>query len=248
MLSALLAPLANAAESSDGKTEPAKQEIDYELFKVFVDTLDQVDRNYVKDVDRRKLIEAAIRGMLSELDPYSSYINPKQLSRFETSVESKFGGIGIQITTEGGPLRIISPLVGSPAYRAGVQAGDRVVKINGKSTKGIRIDEAVRRLKGDAGTSVEMTIIHAGETKPHTIKITREVIKLQTVLGDTRQDDDSWDYMLDHDRKIGYIRLTSFGRRTSADLRKALDELTQQNVQGLILALRFNPGGLLSSA
>ncbi len=249
LFSALLVPFAIAADSSEGKPEPAKrQEIDYELFKVFVDTLDQVDRNYVKDVDRRKLIEAAIRGMLSELDPYSSYINPKQLTGFEENIESKFGGIGIRITTEGGPLRIISPLVGSPAYRAGVQAGDRVVKINGESTKGFRIDEAVRRLKGKEGTSVEMTSIHAGETEQHTVKLTREVIQLQTVLGDTRKDDDSWDYMLDHDRKIGYIRLTSFGRRTAADMRKALDELTQQGVQGLVLDLRFNPGGLLSSA
>ena len=249
LLSALLIPLANAADSLDGKKQPAKkQEIDYELFKVFVDTLDQVDRNYVKDVDRRKLIEAAIRGMLSELDPYSNYINPKQLTGFQERIESKFGGVGIRITTKGGPLMIISPLVGSPAYRAGVQAGDRIVKINGESTKGFRIDEAVRRLKGKEGTSVEMTIIHAGETKQHTVKLTREVIQLQTVMGDTRKDDDSWDFMLDHERKIGYIRLTSFGRRTSNDMRKALNELAQQNVQGLVLDLRFNPGGLLSSA
>jgi len=113
--------------AAEKKEDVTKRDEAYELYKVFIDTLDQVERNYVKEVDRRQLIEAAIEGMLDKLDPYSSYIGPDQLKRFETSVESKFGGIGIQINVDRGVLTIISPLVGSPAYKAGLQAGDRVI-------------------------------------------------------------------------------------------------------------------------
>ena len=136
----------------------------YELFKSFADTIDQVERNYVKEVDRRELMEAAIKGVFSKLDPYSSYIAPEEFAGFKTAVESQFGGIGIQITIDEGQLKVLSPLVGTPAYRAGIQAGDRIVEIEGEPTKGVDIDEAVRRLKGEAGTTVTITVVHrAGE-------------------------------------------------------------------------------------
>ena len=221
---------------------------DYELYKILVDTMDQVERNYVKDIDRRELVEAAIQGVLSKLDPYSSYIPPEELTRFRSTVENQFGGIGIQITMDEGQLKILSPLVGTPAYRAGLLAGDRILEINGKPTAGITLDEAVRRLKGKEGTQVTLVVIKPDKTSKEEVTITREIIHVETVLGDRHKLDDTWDFMLDHEKHIGYVRITAFGRDTARDLRKALEELQKQDAKGLILDLRFNPGGLLNAA
>ncbi len=229
--------------------EPPKPiEDDYELYQIFADTLDQVQRNYVKDISRRELLEAAIQGVLSKLDPYSNYIKPEDIGRFKSTVESQFGGIGIQIGIENGQLTVISPLVGTPAYRAGLEAGDAILEVDGKTTKDIQIDEAVRRLKGKAGTKVSLTIRHAGQTKKQTIDITRQWVHIDTVMGNHRKSDDAWDYMLDHDKKIGYVRISAFSRDTAKDLKKALVELKDEGLRGLIVDLRFNPGGLLTSA
>jgi carboxyl-terminal processing protease len=243
-----------AAKSTSGGSEksddtPLKPDDEYyELFRSFADTLDQVERNYVQKVDRRELMEAAIKGVLSKLDPYSSYIGPEEFGGFKTSVESQFGGIGIQITIDEGQLKVLSPLVGTPAYRAGIQAGDRITKIEGESTKGIDDTTAVRRLKGEAGTTVTFTVVHALDNKEETVTLKREVIQIDTVLGDTRKPNDEWEFMLDPEKRIGYIRLSAFSRDTAADLKKALDELIDRKMQGLVVDLRFNPGGLLTSA
>jgi carboxyl-terminal processing protease len=226
-----------------------KDEEYYELYKAFADTLDQVERNYVKGISRRELMEAAIKGMLSKLDPYSNYISPEDIGRFKSSVESQFGGIGIQISLEEGQLKVVSPLVGSPAYKAGIQAGDRIVEIDGKSTADIeRLDEAVAKLKGEEGTSVTLTIIHPGSTQREEIIVEREIIHIETVLGDRRKEDYQWDYMLDHENRIAYIRLTAFSRDTADRLEEVLRDLEREKLRGLILDLRFNPGGLLTSA
>lgn len=220
----------------------------YELYKTFVDTIDQVERNYVKDISRRELMEAAIQGVLEKLDPYSSYISPDEMTRFRQSVESQFGGIGIQITIQDGHLTILSPLVGTPAYRAGLHAGDRIVEIAGETTIGISIDQAVERLKGEAGSDVTITVLHTDTGKREEVTLTREVIAIETVMGNGRKADDSWDFMLDPELGIGYIRVTAFSRGTADDLRRAVRELESQGLRGLILDLRFNPGGLLTSA
>jgi carboxyl-terminal processing protease len=238
-------PAANPTAADDAKKSA---EDDYELYQIFADTLDQVQRNYVKDVSRRELMEAAIHGVLSKLDPYSNYISPEDISRFKTSVENQFGGIGIQIGMEDGQLKIISPLIGTPAYRAGLESGDAIIEIEGKSTDGIHIDEAVKQLKGEAGTKVTLTILHPGSTAKETMTITREWVHVETILGDHRNGDDRWDFMLDHDKHIGYVRILAFSRDTAQDLKKALVELQQQGLKGLIIDLRFNPGGLLTSA
>jgi len=234
-----------AAEAN--RAEPSEED-DYELYQSLIDTMDQVERNYVRDISRRELIEAAIEGVLEKLDPYSNYIDPDELEGFRNSVESEFGGIGIQVGMEAGRLKVISPLVGTPAYRAGLLAGDTILAIEGKPTKGITLDEAVRRLKGPLGSRVTLTILHAGKSEETKVEITREQIHVNTVLGDRRKANDTWDYMLDRQKRLGYIRLTAFSRDTPAELRGVLKELKKEGLRGLILDLRFNPGGLLSAA
>jgi carboxyl-terminal processing protease len=249
--SSLVLPVAAAPteKSPPAKGQAKKEKEDYyELYKLLSDTVDQVDRNYVKEVDRRELIEAAIRGVLSKLDPYSNYISPEELDRFRSSVESEFGGIGIQLSADDGDLRVLSPMYGTPAYRAGVLAGDRIVEIDGKSADGLSLDEAIARMKGPTGTSVTLTVVHLG--KPGTRKFTlkREIVHVETVLGDHRKPDDTWDFMLDPQARIGYIRVSAFSRETAKELHAALKDLKSRGLRGLVLDLRFNPGGLLSSA
>lgn len=242
-------PVAQATADAERPPEPAEGDDElFRLMELFADSLDQIDRNYVKDIDRRKLMEAAIRGMMSELDPYSSYISPAELDRFRSGVESEFGGIGIQVSIENGELRVISPIVGSPAYRAGLIAGDRILEIEGRSTAGITLDEAIQRMKGPLGTKVNVKFIHVGAAAAETAALDREMVRVETVLGDRRHDDHSWDWMFDEEKKIGYIRITGFGRHTTAELTAALQKLKEMKMAGLILDLRFNPGGLLSSA
>jgi carboxyl-terminal processing protease len=225
----------------------AEQEY-FELYLSLADTLDQVERNYVKPIDRRELMEAAIKGMLTKLDPYSSYIGPEEISGFRSSVESQFGGVGIQVAVDGGQLKVISPLVGTPAYRAGVQSGDRITKIEGETTRNLSLEDAVKKLKGEIGTAVTLTLQHPFSGKEETVTLNRETVHVDTVLGNSRNPDDSWNFMLDPEKKIGYIRIAAFSRDTDTDLKKALQQLKQQKVRGLVLDLRFNPGGLLTAA
>ena len=219
----------------------------YELLKLFVETFNEVERNYVDTVGRRELMEAAIEGMLSKLDRHSNYIAPDELSDFRRDVESEYGGIGIHVQLENDEPIIISPIAGSPAYRAGLVAGDVITQVEGQPTKGLKLDEAVRQMKGKLGTTVELTIRHADDTIEQ-FTVRREKVRIKTVRGQNRNDDDSWDYMFDDERKIGYVRVTAFSRHTAGELRRTMEQLTEQDLQGLILDLRSNPGGLLSAA
>ena len=237
-----------AAQKADGAAS-AKSDY-YTLMKEFVTIFEQIERNYVKEIDRRELLEAAIKGMLQKLDPYSTYIAPKDLERFNRSVEQKFGGIGVQVRID--PitrrLTVMTPLPGTPAYRAGVRPGDTIMEIEGISTKGFTINDAVKLLKGDPGEPVTIGIRHAGSTKIVRIKLVRAIIKVATVMGDHYHSDGTWEFMIDKKNKIGYIRLTHFSRRSTREMRVALETLKKQGMKGLILDLRFNPGGLLSQA
>jgi carboxyl-terminal processing protease len=224
------------------------QDNDYELYKLLVDSIDQVEQNYVQEIDRRELIEAAIHGVMEKLDPYSSYIGPDDIEQLRTTVESEFGGIGIQVSLEDGELKIISPIYGTPAYKAGLLAGDKIVEIDGKSTDNLTLDEATHRLKGKEGTSLTLTVAHSGSDNKEKITVTRKRIHVETVLGDRRQPDGKWDFMLDQNLRIGYVRLTAFSRDTSGELQRALEQLQSAGMRGLIIDLRFNPGGLLNAA
>jgi carboxyl-terminal processing protease len=230
-------------------TESARtsKENDYDLYKTLVDTIDQVERNYVGEVDRRELIESAIRGMLNKLDPYSTYLSPDEVQQFHANLSGVFGGIGIQIAADNGQLTVLSPMYGTPAYRAGILAGDRILQIDGRSTDGINIDEAVKRLKGEEGASVTLTVVHPGKEEKTKITLVREKIHLDTVLGDRRGSDGKWDFMLAPKQRIGYVRLTAFSSDTAAELQRVLKQLQTDKLRGLILDLRFNPGGLLNA-
>jgi carboxyl-terminal processing protease len=218
--------------------------------KVFVDTFDQVERNYVKDVDRRELLQAAIEGMMSRLDPYSSYISPDEMARFSEAVDQEFGGIGITVHKDepSDRLVVMSPLPGTPAFRAGIRAGDTIMDINGKSTKGITIEQAIHILKGKPGGAVKLGVRHAGDEKTEQLSLVRDVIHVPTVLGDHYKPDGAWDFMLDKENKIGYVRLTHFSRHSAIELEKAVNELTEQGMKGFVLDMRFDPGGLFSQA
>jgi carboxyl-terminal processing protease len=246
-------PKDKAAEqkAADDKAKAdAKRDEDYELMRLFADTFEQIERNYVKDVDRRQLIQAAIRGMVTQLDPYSNYISPEELKRFNQEVEQEFGGIGIQVQMDprSRRLMVMTPLPGTPAYKAGIKSGDLIMEIEGKSSEGISLEEAVKSLQGKPGTDVTIGVQHVGSDKTEPVKLTRALIQVSTVLGDTHKPDDSWNFFLDGDSKIAYIRLTHFGRRSADELQEVLDSLKEEGLKGLVLDLRFNPGGLLGQA
>ena len=221
-----------------------------ELYGVFVDAVEQVEANYVRPVDRRELLESALKGMLQNLDPHSSYINTTEWKQFKRQIEGRFGGIGIQVgmDPDANRLKVIAPMVGTPAYEAGVLAGDLIMEIDGQSTEGMNPDKAVEVLTGRPGTAVKLTVLHEGTEKAETLSMTRAIIDVPSVLGDNRKSDDAWDFMLDKGNKIGYIRITSFIQNTTEELKKALDELKAEGMKALILDLRDDPGGLLGAA
>ena len=245
----LLVSPVDAQEKTEAAPKP-KQDEYFELMQTFVDTFEQVDRNYVKDVDRRKLLEAALRGMIKELDPYSSYIPPEELARFNQQVEQQFGGIGIQVQPDPRTRRIlvISPLPDTPAYKAGVRAGDIVTEVEGYDTENMPLSRAVELMKGPPGETVSIKVRHMSATEDEEISMERAIINVKSVLGDKWGENGSWDFLVDDEQKIGYVRLTQFGRKSAEELAVAIDTLQKQGMKGLVLDLRFNPGGLLSQA
>jgi carboxyl-terminal processing protease len=227
---------------------------DYELVELFVNVLDEVERKYVRELDpdaRRKLVEDMVNGGLERLDPHSGYINPRHYKQFSRESKGKFGGIGIQVNAgQSGVLTVVSPLVGTPAYEAGILAGDIILKIDGKSTENMQIGEAVDLIQGDPGDKVTLTVRHEGSPELVDVELTRAMIHVQSVMGDQRKADNpaEWDYFIDKSHRIAYLRLVMFSETASEELRKALEQLQKEDLHGLILDLRNNPGGLLKSA
>ncbi|MDP9173139.1 MAG: S41 family peptidase [Planctomycetota bacterium] len=186
-------------------------------------------------------------GAFNQLDPFSTMIWPNDLDEFTKSTQGEFGGVGIQIQSEDGNLKVVSPLEGTPAYKAGIKAGDVITRINGKNAKGISLDRAVKTIMGVPGTSVTLTVRSPNNNiKDYEIK--REIIKVATINGYSHKPGGGWDWFVDPDQHIAYIRLTNFTKNTADDLAKALDDLKDQNARAIVLDLRYNPGGLLQSA
>lgn len=221
-----------------------------ELYGTFVDAVELVESNYVRKIPRKELLENALRGMLQNLDAHSSYFSEDEWKQFKKQIDGNFTGIGVQVDRDGssGRLRVLAPLVGSPAFAAGIMAGDQVLEVNGQSTDGWTRDKAVEAMTGKPGTTLKLKILHAGAANPEEITVKRAVIEIPSVLGDHRKPDDAWDFMLDPEKKIGYVRISGFISNTADELKKALVELKSQGMKGLVLDLRDDPGGLLSAA
>lgn len=213
--------------------------------------MDQIDARYLEEVDRSELFQGAMEGIVERLpDDYSAYISPVAVTEFQQSLDQKFGGVGMEVSLdpETRQLTVMSPLVGTPAYEAGIRAGDKILQIDGQSTQGLSLKDAVSRMQGEAGDPVVLTILHPGQEEPVEIEIIRAVIRVDTVVGDTRNADGSWNYFLEDHPEIGYLRINAFGERTSDEMQQALERLDTQGMKGLILDLRNDPGGLLNAA
>ncbi len=209
----------------------------YEELAVFNNVLSIVEKNYVEPVDDKKLIEGAVNGMLASLDPHSSYLDRDTFKEMQVETKGSFGGLGIEITVKDGWVTVVSPIEGTPAYRVGIQSGDKIVKIEGKSTKNMSLVDAVKMMRGPKGSKITITIFREGMHKPEDYTITRAVIKIQSVRNNLLENG------------YGYVKIVSFQEGTEADLRRALENLQKQGkLRGLVLDLRNNPGGLLDQA
>lgn len=221
-----------------------------ELYGVFVDAVEQVEANYVRPVPRKELLESALKGMLLSLDPHSTYFTQEQWTQFLKEIGESFTGIGvsIEIDPDTKRLRVLSPLPGSPAYTAGVLPGDIIIEIDGKPTEGMNRDQAIEALQGRPGTQVTLKIVHLRSSQPVDVTLTRQIIQPPSVVGDVRKADDKWDFLIDKDKKLGYVRITNFIQETPDEVKAAVEELQAQGAKGLVIDLRDNSGGLLSAA
>ena len=208
----------------------------YEDLKIFTEVLSYVEANYVEEVEPERVIHGAIRGMLRSLDPHSSFMPPEMFGEMQVETEGRFGGLGIEITIRDDVLTVVAPIEETPAFRAGVMAGDQIVLVEGESTKDMTLIEAVKRLRGPEGTEVTIGIMRAGFTEPRDFTIVRAVIKIKSVRW-TRLPDD-----------VGYIKVRSFQKTTVNEVKEAVRELESQGMSALVLDLRNNPGGLLDQA
>jgi carboxyl-terminal processing protease len=208
----------------------------YEQLRLFTEVLSIVQNQYVDEVPPKDLIYSAIKGTLRGLDPHSSFLDPDSYKEMQVETSGSFGGLGIEITLKDDILTVVAPIEGTPAYRAGLQTGDRIVKIDGLSTKDMQLPDAVKRMRGKPGTKVTVAIVREGWTEPKDVEITREQIRVQSVRS--------------HDlgNGIAYVKLRQFQEQTPHDLDTALDKFTKNGLKGVVLDLRNDPGGLLTAA
>lgn len=222
--------------SSGGTHEVTAVEDSYEQLKVFTEVLSLIQANYVEETKPRDLIYSGIKGMLESLDPHSAFMPPDIFKEMQVETQGSFGGLGIEITVKDRMLTVVAPIEGTPADRAGIHPGDRIVKIDGNPTKDMTLMEAVKKLRGPKGTSVALTILREESPGPFELTLVREVIEVKSVktkdLGDG----------------IAYVRISAFQERTGKDLLKAIEQLGQGVMSAMVLDLRNNPGGLLNQA
>ncbi|MEW6570965.1 MAG: S41 family peptidase [Nitrospirota bacterium] len=208
----------------------------YEELKVFTEALSLVKKNYVEDVKTKDLVYGAVKGMVSALDPHSGFMTPEQYKEMQVETKGEFGGIGIQIGIKDGMLTVIAPIEDTPAYRAGIKAGDKIIKINDEFTKDMGLHDAVSRMRGAPSTPVKITILREGWKETRNFTIIREIIRIDSVKSKLMEEG------------IGYVKINQFQEQTASDLSNALEKLKQEDIHSLILDLRNNPGGLLNSA
>jgi carboxyl-terminal processing protease len=208
----------------------------YEELKTFSEVLTQVQKHYVEEVKAKDLVQGAIRGMLATLDPHSAYMTPEMYKEIQVETKGEFGGVGIQIGIKDNRLAVIAPIEGTPAQKAGIRAGDFITKVNDETTKDLTLMEAVQKMRGPKGTKVILTIQRDGTADPMVFTLVRDIIRIESVRNKVIESN------------LAYIRLTQFQESTAKDLSRALKQFRDQKLQSVILDLRNNPGGLLTSA
>ena len=211
----------------------------YRQLDLFGEVLERVRSDYVEKPDDSKLIEAAINGMLTALDPHSAYLNPKHFRDMQVQTRGEFGGLGIEVTMENGVVKVVSPIEDTPAAKAGIMSGDLITALDKEQIQGLTLQEAVEKMRGPVNSPITLTIVRKGVEHPFDVKITRDVIHINPVKYDAEGDD------------VGYIRITTFNEQTTANLQKAIDDLKKQlgpKLKGYVIDLRNNPGGLLDQA
>jgi len=209
----------------------------YKKIDLFGEVLEKINKEYVDEINQSESMDSAINGLLQSLDPYSAYMSPEIFNEMQTETSGEFGGLGIEVSMEAGVVKVISPIDDTPASRAGIKAGDYIVKINDIQVQGKSLSEAVELMRGPVGTGIELTVRRRGEKKALTFNIVREVIQIQSVKADLIE------------KNIGYIRLTSFNENSGNQIKKEIEKFEKnKNLKSYILDLRNNPGGLLSQA
>ena len=209
----------------------------YEKIDVFGEVLEKINKEYVDEINQSDSMDSAINGLLQSLDPYSGYMSPEIFNEMQTETSGEFGGLGIEVTMESGVVKVISPIDDTPASRAGIKAGDYIVKINDTQVQGKSLSEAVELMRGPVGSAIELTIRRRGEKKALTFNVTREIIQIKSVKAELLE------------KNIGYIRLTSFNENSAGQIKKEINKFEKnKNLKSYILDLRNNPGGLLSQA
>ena len=246
LLLALIVPMSVMAAPKNKKDEPIVHLTDaqiYEELKKLALVFEAARDNFVDEVDEKKILEAAMNGMLSELDPHSSYLSADDFKEFNDKSHGEFGGLGIQITSDRGAVRVISPIDDTPADKAGIKAGDYITHIDGEQVFDLTLNQAVKKMKGRPGTKVKLTVISDGE-EPRDITLKRDIIKVKSVKYKELQLADA-----DEDApKVGYVRISDFGATTTKELHEALKALEKKDVVGYIIDVRNNPGGYLTAA
>ena len=247
VLLALTAPIVAFGADKSKKEEPVEHLTDeqiYEKLKKLALVFETARDNFVEEADEKKMLEAAMNGMLQALDPHSSYLSEDDFKEFNDKSSGEFGGLGIQITSDRGAVRVISPIDDTPAAKAGIKAGDYITHIDDEQVFDMTLNQAVKKMKGRPGTKVKLTIISDGE-EPRTITLKRAIIKVESVKAEEKSiagaDEES-------EEKIGYIRISDFGATTAKELNKALEKLEKKDVIGYVLDVRNNPGGYLTAA
>ena len=209
----------------------------YKKIDLFGEVLEKINKEYVDEIDQSKSMDSAINGLLQSLDPYSSYMSPEIFKEMQTETSGEFGGLGIEVSMESGVVKVISPIDDTPASRAGIKAGDFIVKINDNQVQGKSLSEAVDLMRGPVGSSIELTVRRRGEKKALTFNIVREIIQIKSVKAELIE------------KNIGYLRLTSFNENSAKQIKEEIKKFEdRKNVKAYILDLRNNPGGLLSQA
>ena len=246
---ALVLPMVADAAPKKKKEEPIVHLTDeqiYENLKKFALIFETARENFVDEVDERKMLEAAMNGMLAELDPHSSYLSADDFKEFNEKSHGEFGGLGIQITSDKGAVLVISPIDDTPADKAGIKAGDYITHIDDEQVFDLTLNQAVKKMKGRPGTKVKLTVV-SDDGEPKTLTLKRDIIKVKSIKFDDKvlADADPEDK---DTPKVGYVRISDFGATTARDLKDALEKLEKKNVVGYVVDVRNNPGGYLTAA